>query len=774
MAEIPNTTEVRQGHELDQNNLLTYLRANVSGFGTKIEGLRQFEGGQSNPTFYLRDDLHNEYVVRKKPPGKLLASAHQVDREYRIMTALAQSDVPVPPTYCLCTDPAVIGTTFYVCKYLRGRVLQDVTLAEYPPHVRTLMYDELASVLARIARVDVEKLGLSDYGAAGNYYERQISRWAKQYQQSKFKTFPSMDKLISWLPKNIPPSQINNKLVHGDYRLNNVMFHPTEPKIIAVLDWELSTLGHPYADLAYMLIPYQFVGEYGAGTGLGTTAGGASGIPDQDQFVAKYCADLGILGIDNLSFHLAFSLFRLASIIAGVAARAAAGNASSAKASFVGSFAEKFADKAYEIATAGAQVQRFRTDAVMNWGLFPISDRAKKLHWDLLVFMNDHIYPNEELYFKQIEELRGKGNGWPTSVPPIMTQLQQLAKAQGLWNLFLPEVSGLSNLDYAPLCEVMGRSQLAPEVFNCNAPDTGNMEVLERYGNAQQKEEWLKPLLAGTIRSCFAMTEPDVASSDAQNIQTSIKAEGDSYVINGSKWYITNAGHPHCKIIILMGKTDPKASPFKQQSMVLVPMNTPGVELIRPLTVFGYDDAPSGHFRMKFTNVRVPKSNLIWDEGKGFEIAQGRLGPGRIHHCMRMIGLSERSHEMMLLRVWSRQTFGKPIALHGMVANSVAQNRAEIDQSRLAVMHTAHTIDLYGNKAARDLIAMIKVVVPNMACRVIDRVIQAFGAAGLSDEFQLAGFYAGARSLRIADGPDEVHIQTMAKMEYQKYQNSKF
>jgi len=341
-------------------------------------------------------------------------------------------------------------------------------------------------------------------------------------------------------------------------------------------------------------------------------------------------------------------------------------------------------------------------------------------------------------------------------------------KKEGLWNLFLPDVSGLTNLDYAPLCEIMGRSAIGAEVFNCAAPDTGNMEVLQRYGNSEQKEKWLKPLLEGKIRSAFCMTEPDVASSDANNIQTSIVKSGNNYIINGRKWWSSGAGDPRCKILIVMGKTDPSARAHLQQTMILVPIDTSGVNLIRPLTVFGYDDAPHGHFDIKFDNVVVPESNLLLGEGRGFEIAQGRLGPGRIHHCMRSIGLAERCLELMVKRVHTRKTFGRLIAEHGTVAAEVARSRMEIDQTRLLVYRAAHAMDTMGNRIARDQIAMIKVAVPQMACRVADRAIQAFGAAGVSSDFFLAQAYAGLRTLRIADGPDEVHERTIAQLEYSK------
>ncbi|HEX9490564.1 MAG TPA: acyl-CoA dehydrogenase family protein [Stellaceae bacterium] len=398
---------------------------------------------------------------------------------------------------------------------------------------------------------------------------------------------------------------------------------------------------------------------------------------------------------------------------------------------------------------------------------FAYSAKVEALQEKLRGFMDDHIYPNEARYAEEI----ATGDRWQPSA--IMEKLKDKAKAAGLWNLFLPESergAGLSNLEYAPLCEIMGRSPLAPEVFNCSAPDTGNMEVIERYGTAAQKREWLEPLLEGRIRSCFAMTEPGVASSDATNIASTIKREGDHYVINGRKWWATGAPDRRCKIVIFMGQTDPaNADRYRRQSMILVPMDTPGVKLLRSLPVFGFDDAPHGHGEMLFQNVRVPVSNILLGEGRGFEISQGRLGAGRIHHCMRAIGLAERVLEAMCRRVKSRVAFGKPIAEQTVTLERIAEARIGIEQARLLVLKTAYMMDTVGNKVARAEIAMIKVAVPNMLCQVVDRAIQAHGAAGVSDDFGLAKAYADARALRIADGPDEVHRNQIGQRELRRY-----
>ena len=394
-----------------------------------------------------------------------------------------------------------------------------------------------------------------------------------------------------------------------------------------------------------------------------------------------------------------------------------------------------------------------------------MSPKTKELQQRLTAFMEEHIYPNEQLFHDQIQQAR-----W--SPTRIVEELKPKARAAGLWNLFLPHDehgAGLSNLEYAPLCEIMGRSTMAPEVFNCSAPDTGNMEVLARYGTPEQQERWLKPLLAGEIRSCFAMTEPAVASSDATNIESSIVRDGPDYVINGRKWWSSGAGDPRCKIAIFMGKTDFSGARHKQQSMVLVPMDTPGVRVERLLTVYGYDHAPHGHAQVSYEDVRIPVSNILLGEGRGFEIAQGRLGPGRIHHCMRCIGVAERALELMCKRVQSRVAFGKPLAEQGTLRADIATSRMEIEQVRLLTLKAAHLMDTVGNKVARAEIAMIKVVAPNVTLRVLDRAIQAHGAAGVSQDTFLAAAWAGVRTLRLADGPDEVHMEAIAKLELGKW-----
>ena len=402
----------------------------------------------------------------------------------------------------------------------------------------------------------------------------------------------------------------------------------------------------------------------------------------------------------------------------------------------------------------------------MTASLFTPTSRTTELARRISEFMEQHVYPAEAIFDRQLND----GERW--AEPPVMAELKKKARAAGLWNLFLPkhhDPDALSNLEYAPLCEIMGRSPIGAEPFNCSAPDTGNMETLIRYGSEEQKRRWLKPLMDGEIRSCFAMTEPDVASSDATNIRAEIRRDGDHYVVNGRKWWTSGAMDKRCKIAIVMGQTDPDAPPHQRQSMILVPMDTKGVTVKRALTVYGYDDAPHGHAEVIFDNVRVPAGNMLLGEGRGFEIAQGRLGPGRIHHCMRMIGLAERALETLCQRALTRRAFGGAIAEQGVTRHWIAESRMEIDQARLLTLQAAHMMDTVGNKAARAQIAMIKVVAPNVAQKVVDRAIQVCGAAGVSEDFHLAYAFARARAIRLADGPDEVHRETVAKMELRKY-----
>lgn len=755
-----DAVEIRKGHEVNVKSLESYFKKHLNKFGGSIVEILQFKHGQSNPTYYIKDNTNNEFVLRKKPYGKLLPSAHAIEREYMILNALKNTGVPVPETYLLCEDLDIIGTVFYVMNFVKGRIFKDVKLSQFTPLERSKMYEEIIKVLANMHSLDYQSIGLSNYGQSGNYYERQLKRWSQQYSKSKTKEIVEMENLMKWLGENIPTVN-ETSIVHGDFRLDNLVWHPTELRILAVLDWELSTIGHPFADVAYCCMPYVLPPNLEHLSGFGDIDFSTYGIPSQKDFLQLYFMIRKIPPVQSFTFYISFSLFKLAAILQGVYKRCLEGNASSSEARIVGGLAEHLCKVAWKIVST----PKLSFESTLS--MFNYSDRATKILMNLLDFMDKHIYPNEKLYSEQEKEY---GSKWQTI--PIITELKEKAKEAGLWNLFLPYPSkhgcGLTNLEYAPICEVMGRSIMFAEVFNCSAPDTGNMEVLDQYGTEEQKEKWLKPLLDGKIRSAFAMTEPDTASSDATNISCEIRPEGDFYIINGKKWWTSGSSHPDCKILIVMGKTSNDGPVYKRQSMILVPIDTEGVKVVRPLTVFGYDDSPHGHSEVHFYNVRVPKSNILLGEGRGFDIAQGRLGPGRIHHCMRLIGLTERCLELGIKRIWSRKTFNKKLAHHGTVMQSIALSRIEIEQARLLTMKAAYSMDTLGNKIAKDQIAAIKVVAPRMACKVIDRMIQLFGAAGLSEDFPIARAYAIARTLRIADGPDEVHLQQIAKLEYLK------
>ncbi|KAJ8380308.1 hypothetical protein SKAU_G00010860 [Synaphobranchus kaupii] len=777
----PGTRTVRPAMQLPVDKLTQYLRTVLHLSDTEPISIRQFSHGQSNPTYLLTCGGHQRVVLRKKPPGALLPSAHAVEREYRVLKALGSAGVPVPEVIALCEDPSIIGTPFYLMEYRAGRVFLDPSLPGLPPEERRAVYQAMTGVLCQIHRADIKALGLVDYGKPGEYVARQVHRWTRQYRASETHAIPAMERLIHWFPQHLPDNQ-RTAVVHGDFRLDNLVFHAERPEVVAVLDWELSTLGDPLCDLATSCLAHFLPPDFPILRGIRVPDLSSLGIPRAEEVFGGYSDAMGLERIANWQLYMAFSFFRVAAILQGVYKRSLTGQASSASAESAGRLAEQMADLAWDFATkegfrvfnatprgplrpggepGPSQRRGFSTctgrgplssapptpappsshsaprpEGVLIVSPVGLPPRVQRLRVLLDCFVQEHLLPVEQ----RLRDHQASPQRW--SPHPLIEELKEKARQQGLWNLFIPMETDpdgrfgavLTNLEYAHLCELMGRSLYAPEVFNCSPPDTGNMEVLIRYGSPRQQEEWLYPLLDGTIRSCFAMTEPKVASSDATNIEASIRLEKDSYIVNGHKWWTSGALDPRCKLCVFMGKTDPSAPRHRQQSMILVPMDTPGVRVVRPLSVYGIEDAPGGHAELVFEDVRVPCDNMLLGPGRGFEIAQGRLGPGRIHHCMRLVGHAERALELMKDRVKSRVAFGKPLVEQGTILADIARSRMEIEQARLLVLKTAHLMDTVGNKVAAPEIAMIKAVCPSMALRVIDRAIQVFGAAGLSND----------------------------------------
>ena len=817
MADAPIAGRCRQ--PIDERALFTYLARTAPGVVPRRATAcfaEQFSHGQSNPTYKINfcDARHGvlaSVVLRKKPPGTLLKSAHAIEREYEVMNALATTSVPTPKMVCLCEDVSVLGEAFYVMSFVDGAIYTVPSLPNCGPNRRREIYRAMAQTLGALHAVLPVNVGLTSYGRAERYSARQVERWSAQYEASvgeRVGVAPeeSMRALISWLAANVPEQELSGRLVHGDFRLDNLVIKrgrgadDAKVEVLAVLDWELSTVGAPYADVAFNCLPY-YLPSAAVGDDLYPTLNPSAlpdGIPNEREYVQWWSEASGIanpmtrMRSATWPFYVAFSLFRGASILAGVRARAVQGNASSANAHAMGKLVDVFAKRAL-VVIRGVDVPRGvqelsetrREDLIGNTATgFEPSPKAAAMLLKLKHFMRAHVYKAEEA----LEAHAETSERW--SVHSTVEELKAKAKLAGLWNLWLPmdsaallkiqDTSGsslfagprLTNLEYAHLAQEMGRSVWASEAFNCSAPDTGNMEVLLRYGSAAQQDKWLRPLLLGEIRSCFAMTEPAVASSDATNIESAIVREGNDYVLNGRKWWTSGACDPRCKLIIFMGKTarDDSGVPIhKQQSMVLCSMDAPGVRVVRPLTVFGYDDAPHGHAEVTFTNVRVgADESILLGEGRGFEIAQGRLGPGRLHHCMRLIGMGERSLELAASRATSRVAFGKPLASNGNVLQRLGQCRVTLDGARLLTLQAAHMLDKQGIKVARGAVAACKVAAPAAALSVIDAAIQIHGGMGVSQDTPLARLYAGARTLRLADGPDEVHLETIAKMEVRR------
>lgn len=730
-------------------------------------------------------------VLRKKPPPPILPSAHAIEREFRILSALHRVGFPVPQPIDFCHDESILGTPFYMMEFVDGDIFESCDLSNIDQGCRRHIYFQMAKTLAKLHSIDPSTIGLGNFGRAEGYTSRQVEIWYKQFVRSqqvhKGILWDAMNSLYDVLRKRARDVQTTHGgcIAHGDFRLDNLIYDRISHDVLGLLDWELSTLGDPIADLAYSCLPYYIPHNVLPQMALPKNPL-PLGIPSMEDYVLEYCTARNIERPveTEWNFYVALALFRLASILAGVWSRAQQGNASSQQAALVSSEAHVLAliDTASRL-LLNDQGLRTHDDRVfirdVQSGIVHILDKLK-------LFMKTMVMPAEPIFTEHAHSQ----NRW--TIHPLQEELKQMAQSQGLWNLWIsPDLArtmkgvvesctdwtrerllgpGLSNSEYARCAEIMGYSPWASEIFNCSAPDTGNMEVLARYGTPEQQQMWLLPLLKGEIRSCFAMTEQQVASSDATNVRSSIvfNASTDSYNINGKKWWISGACDPRCKVAIFMGKTKTGGPVHKQQSMILVPMPHPGIIEIKPLTVFGYDDAPHGHAEMIFEDVQVPKSNIILGEGRGFEIAQGRLGPGRLHHCMRLVGMGQRALDLCLDRVRERKTFGKKFLEHQSIREDIARCRIELDAARLMVINAAAALDTVGAKAARSQISEAKVFTPACVLGIVDRVIQIFGGAGVSDKFPLASMYSAARTLRLADGPDNVHLETIAKVELRR------
>ncbi|XP_072268401.1 acyl-CoA dehydrogenase family member 11-like [Pyxicephalus adspersus] len=765
MAELEvDTTALRGKNKFDEQKLDDYLSTHLPSFNSSPAApftVRQYRSGQSHPPLFLQKGP-NKCVLRKKPHNPLMPGT-QIEREYKVQKALFAVGFPVAKPLLYCNDVTVIGTEFYLMAHVEGRSLQDRGLLDANPAERSAMYVALAETLARLHSLDIHKLNLTGYGKGEGYCQKQVITWKKQYDQAAHTDIPEMKQLADWLLNNLPSNDNEECLIHGDFHSGNIVFHPTEARVIAVLDWELSTIGHPMSDFAYFAVKYFWPKKVRLeGFGTGKIFTDIEGIPVFEDLRSIYSRCRGVeLSVHNWNFFLALSFFKVAALLQSIHARFLHGNSNEEDSIL-------FLDVAKPLAEHGLRLAK-QEHTIVELSEYPgepflVSAKGQRVLQNVKHFMKQHIFPAQEEFVEFYIKNENSPLRWEK--PAILEKLKDLAQTEGLWNLFLPSLSGLSQTDYAFIAEETGKCFFAPEVFNCQAPDTDVMELLHMYGTEDQKKKWLEPLLAGEIQSCFCMAEPDVASSDTTNMECSIQRDGDSYVINGKKWWISGAGNPNCKVAIVMGKTTNTSSRYEQHSMIIVPMDTEGVIRVRVLKVFGYEDTHhGGHLEVHFNNVRVPASNIILGEGRDFEIAQGRHGPGGIHRCMRCIGAAEIALQLMCARAAQRKTFGEKLYHHEVIAHWIAESRIAIEQARLLTLRAAKAIDTVGSAQAQKEIAMIKVVAPRMACQVLDRAIQLYGGAGVSQDFPLAFMYVAARTLRIADGPDEVHLSAIAKME---------
>ena len=721
-------------------------------------------GGRSNLTYTVTDGVR-DWVLRRPPMGHVLETAHDMSREYRVMEALGPSSVPVPGMVGFCADPERMGAPFYLMEKVSGVAYRDATdFVALAPADRNALGIAFVDVLADLALVDPGDVGLADFGRPEGFSERQVKRWSKQLAASASRNVEGAEELAQRLLRSVPTPQ-RASIVHGDFRLDNALVDASDASnVLAIIDWEMSTLGDPLADLGMLYLFWE--GWKGLDNPIAATPVEHEGFPSWGDMANRYVTATG-LSMDNFEWYAAFAFFKLAVICEGIHFRYV-------NELTVGDGFEQVGDLVVPLVARGLTTNRrlIRSRAGDTSMDFSFDSRTEELRAELTSFMDECVYPVEHSFHP-----RSPTEAFSWERPSEMAELQTEAKSRGFWNLFLPHSTngaGLTNVQYAPLAEISGRSpHVAPEAMNCAAPDTGNMELLDMFATADQRERWLKPLLAGEIRSAYSMTEPDVASSDASNIRTSITRDGDDFLINGRKWWTTGIMSQDCKLVIVMGLSDPLADRHSRHTMLLVPREAPGLNVVRGLSAFGYwDETHGGHAEVEFDNVRVGPEALLGEQGKGFALGQARLGPGRIHHCMRLIGMADERWSMCA-RADTREAFGKPLAEQGAVIETIAESRVRIDQLRLLVLRAAWLIDEGGASNAFSDISAIKIAAPLTAQWVIDKAIHVHGAAGLTSDFPLAMLWAQARGLRFADGPEEVHRMVLARRELRRQREAR-